>query len=125
MISLRSVLLSALLPVASCAATMAEGGAEGWPALAKDETTSASLPVAEGGAEGWPALAKDETTSAIPKAGNAAELVRCQSACRQGLEAMETFCRSCPEPRAKVFCWAAAKAGLVACPGFCYNWWGS
>jgi hypothetical protein len=102
MISLRSALLSALLFVASCAAPMAEGGAEGSPALATDETTAAT-----------------------PEAGNAAELVRCQSACRQGVEAMESYCRSCPEPRAKLFCWGAARAGLVACLGFCYNWWGS
>ena len=125
MISLRFVLLSALLFEASCAATMAEGGAEGSPALAMAETTAATPMMAEGGAEGSPALVMDETTTATPKAGNAAELVRCQSACRQGLEAMENFCRSCPEPRAKFACWAAAKAGLVACLGFCYNWWGS
>lgn len=81
--------------------------------------------MAEGGAEGSPALATDETTAATPEAGNAAELVRCQSACRQGVEAMESYCRSCPEPRAKLFCWGAARAGLVACLGFCYNWWGS
>lgn len=125
MTSLRFVLLSALLFAASCAAAMAEGGVEGSPALAMAETTAATPTMAEGSAEGSPALATDETTTATPKAGNAAELVRCQSACRQGLDAMENFCRSCPDPRAKLFCWAAAKAGLVACLGFCYNWWGS
>ncbi len=75
--------------------------------------------------ESSPALAIDDSAVATPRSGNPAELARCQTACKQGVDAMDAYCRSCPEPRAKFLCWAAAKAGLVACLGFCYNWWGT
>jgi hypothetical protein len=47
----------------------------------------------------------------------------CINACRAGTASRETFCRAIPQPHIRAACWAVVMASLVACEGFCYNYY--
>ena len=52
---------------------------------------------------------------------NPASLAACLSACAQGTNAIQAFCRALvAPPPVKAACWAVQFAGPVACSGFCY-----
>lgn len=55
----------------------------------------------------------DDTPSAV------SEQERCLKACKAGIEAIENFCRSLPDPEVRAACWAA-RFNTLTCIGFCY-----
>ena len=56
-------------------------------------------------------------------APNPQQLQACLNSCKQGITAIENFCRSLPPypPALRAACWAA-RWSVTACEGFCY-WW--
>jgi RHS repeat-associated protein len=48
----------------------------------------------------------------------------CLNACAKGITAIEAFCRSLPDPRARAICWAN-RWSKPLCQGFCYLLWGT
>lgn len=56
-------------------------------------------------------------------ASDPAKLKECLAVCEKGRAAIESFCRSLPDPRWRALCWAS-RWSVVLCQGFCYAIWG-
>ena len=52
------------------------------------------------------------------------DLRSCLLACSEGTAAIQAFCRTIPLPRVRAACWAVQFAGVAACDGFCYLYFG-
>ncbi|OQW65513.1 MAG: hypothetical protein BVN28_01575 [Nitrospira sp. ST-bin4] len=65
-----------------------------------------------------------ESTEACPVSGfpiaDPGKLSRCLDACEAGGRAIEQFCRSLKDPRARALCWAN-RWSVPACKGICYK----
>jgi hypothetical protein len=63
----------------------------------------------------------DVLSTAVPQSAPASleSKQQCLSACREGITAIEAFCRTVPDPRVRTACWAA-RFSLNACTGFCH-----
>lgn len=59
------------------------------------------------------------TAARVTTGVSAASQQQCVDACRKGIEAIEAFCRTIPDARARGACWAA-RFSMNACIGFCY-----
>lgn len=123
----------AILALGGCVTFGASGDPPSRPVATSYDSDDA-VPVAASsvetlGANGDPPLTaiavSDDSDRAVPVAVNPAELIRCQSACNTGREAMSSFCRALPDPRLKTGCWLAAAGTVVACLNWCYWQWGT
>ena len=57
--------------------------------------------------------------------GDSAQLLRCQTACRQGGQSLKDFCATVPHPAMRATCYGFLIVGEVACLGWCYSYWGN
>ena len=60
-----------------------------------------------------------QTAARVTMGVSAASQQQCVDACRKGIEAIEAFCRTIPDVRARGACWAA-RFSMNACIGLCY-----
>lgn len=74
-----------------------------------------------------PMVSIKEASEATPisTGGDPAQLLRCQTACKQGGQSLKNFCATVPQPAMRSTCYGFLIVGEVACLGWCYNYWGS
>jgi RHS repeat-associated protein len=65
----------------------------------------------------------DQARIILAAAARPDQLNRCLDACEAGGRAIENFCRSLPDPRARGLCWAS-RWSVPVCKGMCYALFG-
>ncbi len=97
------------------------------PPAASAEEASESTPIAAGGDSvqlPWDRVSAEVLVIPIATGGDPAQLLRCQTACKQGGESLKSFCATVPHPAMRSTCYGFLIVGEVACLGWCYNYWG-
>lgn len=120
----------AILVLGGCVTLGANGDLPSTPVAISDHsdsvisvTVAASLAATlgtNGESPSTPVATSAYSDGVISVAVSPVELLRCQTACNSGKEAMFSFCRSVPDPRLKQPCWIAAAGTVIVCVNWCY-----
>ncbi len=96
------------------------------PSTASVAEASEAAPVSPGGdfAQVSSDFSGEVQVTPISAGGDPAQLLRCQTACKQGGESLKSFCATVPHPAMRSTCYGFLIIGEVACLGWCYNYWG-
>jgi RHS repeat-associated protein len=73
--------------------------------------------------DGLASTLPDQARIVLAAAARPDQLNRCLDACEAGGRAIENFCRSLPDPRARGLCWAS-RWTVPVCKGMCYALFG-